>query len=366
MLSQYNNIDALYIHIPFCIKKCDYCDFLSFQLEKDTEKKYAKYLLEELSMYSDYIYNTIYIGGGTPSVIEPDNIKILLESINIKPDSEITIEVNPKTVDIEKLRQYRNMGINRISIGIQSFDNKKLHILGRAHNVLEGKEAYFNARKAGFDNISLDLIFSTPNETMEELKNDLRELFFLEPQHFSIYSLIWEEGTVFYEKLNQGIFQITDNDLEGEMYNLIIEEANKYNYKHYEISNFSKDEYKSKHNIKYWENKNYVGVGLGASGYINNERYTNNLTFEEYYKNIDNGIFPRGHIEIVDKNEKEKYRAILNLRLLTEGYFPTEKNHIKLCKTLERKNLLKRNVNGKYVLTKNGLFIANDVMEVFL
>lgn len=365
MLNQYN-IDALYIHIPFCKKKCDYCDFLSFQIEKDMEERYMKYLLKELSMYSDYTYDTIYIGGGTPSIIEPKSIKTLLENIKIKTNSEITIEINPKTVDIEKLKQYRQMGINRLSIGIQSFNNKKLNVLGRIHSVFEGKEAYYNARKAGFDNISLDLMFSTPDETIEELKNDLKELLSLEPQHFSIYSLIWEEGTIFYEKLKQGVFQITDNDLEGEMYNLIIEEAKKHNYGHYEISNFSKKEYQSKHNIKYWENKNYVGIGLGASGYIDDERYTNKSTFEEYYKNIDNKIFPREHIEIINKEEKEKYRAILNLRLLTNGYFPIEENHIRLCKKLEEQKLLKRNINGKYVLTKNGLFVANDVMEVFL
>ncbi|MGF6907709.1 radical SAM family heme chaperone HemW [Fusobacterium sp. PH5-44] len=369
MLNQYNNeynVDALYIHIPFCIKKCDYCDFLSFKIEKDMEEKYMKYLLKELSMYSDYTYDTIYIGGGTPSIIKPENIKILLENIKIKPNSEITIEVNPKTVDIEKFIEYRQMGINRISIGIQSFDNKKLSILGRAHNIYEGKEAFFNSKKAGFDNVSLDLMFSTPDETIEELKNDLKELFELEPQHFSIYSLIWEEGTVFHEKLKKGIFQMTDNDLEGEMYNLIIEEAKQHNYTHYEISNFSKEEYQSKHNIKYWKNKNYVGIGLGASGYIENIRYTNKLNFDSYYSDIDNKKMPRDNIEVIDKYDNEKYKAILNLRLLNEGYLPHGDKYIKLCESLKEKKLLKRTINGKYMLTKKGLFIANDVMEVFL
>ncbi|MDR3259912.1 MAG: radical SAM family heme chaperone HemW [Fusobacteriaceae bacterium] len=362
------NIDAIYIHIPFCIKKCDYCDFLSFQVGCYDIDKYVDYLLREIKFYGCYSYDTVYIGGGTPSILDLNNIDKILSSLNIQSNAEITIEVNPGTINLEKIKNYRKLGINRLSIGIQTFNNKYLKILGRIHNANEGKEAYFNAIKGGFDNINLDLMFSLPGQNLLDIENDLEELFLLNPPHFSIYSLIWENGTKFYEKLKLGEFNITDNDLEAQMYEKIIDEANKNEYIHYEISNFSKNNYSSRHNLKYWKNKNYIGVGLGASGYVGKIRYKNLYDFDEYYKKIDERSFPIDESEnevINTKNELEKYSAILNLRLLKDGYTPKNENFLKTCKNLEKKSLL-ININGKYILSRKGLLFANDVMEEFL
>jgi len=363
--SKEKNIDALYIHIPFCLKKCDYCDFLSFNSDEKIIDKYMSYLLKEISLYPGYTYDTVYIGGGTPSIIHPEYIKKIIDKINLGENPEITIEANPKTLDKDKLIQYKNYGINRLSIGIQSFNDEKLKILGRAHNVQEAIGTYNLAREVGFNNISLDLMFSTPNETLAELKEDLEKLFTLKPEHFSIYSLIWEEGTVFYEKLKKGIFKVSDNDLESDMYSLIIDEARKRDYIHYEISNFSERGFQSRHNTKYWKNINYIGVGLGASGYVSEMRYSNYSELKEYYRAIERKEFPRGNIEIVDSLESEKYAAILNLRLLEEGYSPKNEKHKKLCEGLVKKGLTQK-IQDNYILTNKGLFLANDVMEEFL
>ena len=199
--------DAIYIHVPFCVKKCDYCDFLSFQSTKEERKKYVEFLIKEIRMYPKYKYDTVYFGGGTPSLLEPCDVRLILDELDIKEDAEITLEANPKTVDYEKLKGFREAGINRLSMGIQSFFDKFLKVLGRLHNSNEGEEAYFTARKAGFENISLDLMFSLPNQNIEDVKKDLEKMISLNPEHFSIYSLIWEPETKFFEKLEKGGLQ---------------------------------------------------------------------------------------------------------------------------------------------------------------
>lgn len=361
-------VDAIYIHVPFCKSLCSYCDFLSFSNTSDGDRrKYVDYLIKEIGMYTnknkEMAFDTIYFGGGTPSLLNPEDLKRVLDELVIKDGCEITIEVNPKSVDLEKLKRFREIGINRLSIGLQSFNDKMLKILGRGHNSSEGIQCYLDAREAGFDNISLDLMFSLPGQTIEQLDDDLQKLFELNPEHFSIYSLIWEEGTPFYEQLQKGILKETDNELEADMFNLIIEKSKKRLYNHYEISNFSKENMESKHNSKYWKNSQYLGIGLGASGYVGNERYKNFSTFEEYYESIDSVERPidLDEVEIVDLDLKEAYRNMLGLRLLQEGVTPSEKFFEKF-KELEQKGLLKK-VKDKYVLTKDGLFFANDVFQ---
>ena len=273
MLKIYNS----YIHIPFCEKKCNYCDFTSFRFSEDLNSKYLNYLLREIDIYKkkydlDEKQNTIYFGGGTPSLLSIEELNRILSNFNYDEHTEITIELNPKTVDKKKLREYKKLGINRLSIGVQSFNDKFLKSLGRIHNSLEAEKIYNDARELGFENISLDLMFSLPTQTLKDLEKDLNKLFLLEPNHFSIYSLIWEEGTKFYQDLVAGKLKETDNELEADMYERIIELAQIKGYKHYEISNFSKQNFESKHNMAYWENRNYLGLGLSAAGYIGNIR----------------------------------------------------------------------------------------------
>lgn len=393
-------LDAIYIHIPFCNTLCNYCDFLSFSnTTRDERKKYVDYLIKEIKMYTDknktqnlkgdsnlnpnlnsesgVEFDTVYFGGGTPSILDPEDLKRILDVLKIKEGCEITLEVNPKSVDFNKLKKFRDIGINRLSIGIQSFNDEKLKVLGRAHKSFEGEQCYLDAREAGFKNISLDLIFSLPDQTLEGLEQDLEKLFSLEPEHFSIYSLIWEEGTPFYEDLKKGVLKESDNDLEAEMFNLIIEKSKKKMYNHYEVSNFAKKNYESRHNSKYWRNSEYLGIGLGASGYIDNLRYKNFSDFQEYYMYIDSNKKPLDpdEIEIVDAELKEVYRNILGLRLLQEGVTPSEKYFGKF-KKLEEEGFLKKvgNVSEelgvnedseviRYILTEKGLLLANDVFQ---
>lgn len=355
-------MDAIYIHIPFCLKKCHYCDFLSFsgKSKKDLER-YVNYLIEEIKLYPENIYDTIYFGGGTPSILEPEQVRRILDVIKIGENAEITLETNPKTVDYEKLLKFRKIGINRLSIGIQSFHEKHLKNLGRLHRADEAINIYKEARRAGFENISLDLMFSLPEESMEDLKGDLYKIFQLRPEHFSIYSLIWEEGTEFFKKLEEGEYEETENDLEAEMYRYIIDESRNQGYIHYEISNFTLPGKESRHNSKYWKNREYLGIGIGASGYFEGIRYKNIENFQEYYDMIDSKRKPITETEKVDREGKESYKNILGLRLLQEGVIPGEK-YLEIFKGLEERGYLKQE-GERYVLTERGIFFANDVFS---
>ena len=357
-------LSGMYIHIPFCLNKCNYCDFLSFKSTEEEREKYVNALITEINMYPKFPLETVYFGGGTPSLLTPNQVKRILSNLIIKENAEITLEVNPKTVDFEKFKLFKEAGINRVSIGIQSFNDKTLKILGRLHSSNEGSEAFYLARKAGFENISLDLMFSLPNQTLNELKDDLNHLFSLKPEHFSIYSLIWEEGTDFFAKLEAGIYKETDNDLEASMYEVIIEEAEKHGYIHYEISNFCLPEKRAIHNTKYWKNEEYLGIGIGASGYYNNIRYKNVLKIPEYYAKISDNIKPILEEEFIDLNEKEIYEYILGLRIIPDGIIPKGK-YIDLCNNLVKDGFLIKN-KSQYLLSKKGVLMANDVFDKFI
>ncbi|BDU51149.1 radical SAM family heme chaperone HemW [Haliovirga abyssi] len=357
-------IDAIYIHIPFCVKKCNYCDFVSFSNNKNRDL-YIKYLIKELKLYSNYVYDTVYIGGGTPSLLKIEEVKEILNSINIAKNAEITFEINPKTVDYEKLKELKNLGINRVSIGCQSFNNETLKILGRIHNSEIAIKTYKDARKAGFDNINLDLMFAVPGQTLKTLKKDLNVLEELSPQHISIYSLILEENTKFWEMKKSGELNLVGEDLEAEMYKYIIEYLENIGYNQYEISNFSKTNYESKHNLKYWRNQHYVGAGLGASGYIQNKRYKNEITFEKYFEKIDNKKFPIKEVEKLNDRHIEEYKYILGLRLVREGVEILNSEYVEIAEKLIKRHLLNR-IKNRYFLTKKGLFLANDVFVEFI
>lgn len=357
-------VDGIYIHIPFCINKCNYCDFLSFKSNEEERKKYVDYILKEIDLYSEYEYDTVYLGGGTPSLLNYKDVERILKRLKIKNDAEITLEVNPKTVDLEKLKGFKSAGINRLSIGIQTFDDDMLRVLGRMHNSNEGIETYFQAREAGFKNISLDLMFSLPNQSFEQVKSDLKQLLELRPEHFSIYSLIWEEGTPFFKKLEEGVYSETDNDLEAQMFEYIIDRAEECGYIHYEISNFSLPTKEARHNSKYWENREYLGVGLGASGYIGKKRYKNQVQISKYYDNIDKGVLPILESEDVDLESKEEYKYMLGFRLLKKGVVPSEK-YLDRCLSLEKRGFLYRK-GESFLLTRKGIMLANDVLNEFI
>lgn len=358
-----------YIHIPFCEKKCNYCDFTSFKFSDTVSSEYISYLLKEIELYKNSydlseVQKTIYFGGGTPSLLSIEDLKKILSNFNYNKDTEITIELNPKTVNKEKLRKYKDLGINRLSIGVQSFNNVFLKTLGRIHNNEEAEKIYYEARELEFNNISLDLMFSLPEQSLESLEKDLEKLFLLEPDHFSIYSLIWEEGTKFYKDLITGKLKETENELEAQMYEKIIEEAQKKLYKHYEISNFSKQGFESKHNMIYWENKNYLGLGLSAAGYLGNIRYKNYGSFKRYYEKLDNINFPIEEREILTQEDIEAYEYLVGFRILGKKMYPTDRNIKIFEKSVRDKYLIKE--GDAYIMTKKGLMFFNDFISNFI
>ena len=326
------NVDALYVHIPFCEKKCEYCDFCTFINMSREYEKYTEALVKELKMYPEYEYDTVYFGGGTPSLLPIELLSYIMENIKYKKEGEITLELNPNDMSPEKLIQLRKLGINRLSIGIQSFQDHVLKFLG----------------------------------SPEDLKKDLETIIQLSPENVSIYSLIWEEGTVFWSKLQKGILSEMDQDLEAEMYEEIIDFLKKNGYVHYEISNFSKKGMGGVHNLKYWRNKEFIGAGLSAATYCKGKRYSNVRSFSKYYRCIEENIFPVDDksIEIVDKEEEKKLKNMLGLRLTEEGteYFEAEE-----VKKLLDNGLLERFDGGKRMrLTEKGILLANDVFVEFI
>ena len=365
MLKIYNT----YIHIPFCERKCNYCDFTSLKGTDNQIEKYVNYLLKEIDIYSkDYDLSekqdTIYFGGGTPSLLPIDSLKIILSRFFYDENTEITIEVNPKTVDIYKLKEYKNLGVNRLSIGIQTFNDENLKVLGRIHNSEEAIEVYNMAREVGFKNISLDIMFSLPNQTLEMLKIDLEKLILLNPEHISIYSLIWEEGTKFFKDLKAGKLKETDNDLEATMYEYIIDYLKSKGYGHYEISNFSKKDFEARHNSIYWENKNYLGLGLSAAGYLGNLRYKNFFYLKDYYDKLDKNILPVDEREELTEDDIEQYRYLVGFRLLNNPLIPS-KEYLEKCEILEKEAYLVKKENG-YILSSKGLMLFNDFIANFI
>lgn len=317
-----NKIVGLYVHIPFCEKKCHYCDFLTFTDQNDEILDYVNYLIKEIQMYEGkgYILDTIYIGGGTPSYLDANLMSKIISTIKevfiLEEDCEITIELNPESVNKKKIRAYLKSGINRFSMGVQSFDNQVLRIMGRIHR----KETVFEKlqimKELGCKNISIDLMMANPKQDINVLKNDLSIAVNLDVNHISYYSLILKEKTHFELWVNEGKFELFDPIEERKMYHLVTKTLKSHGFNQYEISSFSKEGYESIHNQKYWNLKNYLGVGMGASANIDLIRTTNTKKFKTYYEMIDSGRFPIEEKEVLSLDTREKEYLMLNLRML--------------------------------------------------
>ena len=313
---------GLYIHIPYCKKKCYYCDFLSSCNYKNLDE-YMQALYKEIRIYKEEFgsqhIDTIYIGGGTPSSIESSYIEKLMEVIdennNILLENEITIEVNPESANYEKLSSYNRAGINRVSMGCQSFDDEKLKSIGRIHNSDQIYEAYENIRAAGFSNVNLDLIFALPGQKLDDFKKDLDKILALESQHISAYSLILEEDTALYKMVNRGDINLLSDDLDRDYYHYLTDSLAENGYEQYEISNFAKAGYKSKHNLKYWNLDYYIGLGLGSSSFFNSKRYSNLELFDDYINRVEAGILPRTNIEEINYDSLKTDFILMGLRL---------------------------------------------------
>ena len=300
---------SVYIHIPFCNHICSYCSFTKFYYDKKKVSEYLNSLKQEIELnYKGEIIKTLYIGGGTPSSLNIDELNKLFEIIKIfklDNDLEFTIEVNPENITLEKIKLFKENKVNRISIGVESTNDKFLQYLGRNHDFNKVKEKIKLIKDVGINNINVDLIYALPNESLKDLENDIDNILSLDITHISTYSLMIEPHTKLYINNEKNI----DEEIDYLMYKLIIKKLTKHKYNHYEISNFSLKGYESRHNLVYWNNEHYYGFGLGASGYIDNIRYTNTTSLKEYNK--FNFIKDR---EILSKKDIISYELILGFR----------------------------------------------------
>ena len=341
---------GIYIHIPFCMQKCLYCDFVSYINKSECVKEYINCMIKEIQSYDFKKYNitTIYIGGGTPSFIESDYIKEIINVIQNKlekndtrwEDIEITIEVNPGTVTLEKLNDYKTVGINRISLGLQATQDRLLKQIGRIHNYKDFLEAYELLKRVGFNNINVDLMIGLPNQSIKDLKESLEKIIKLNPNHISVYSLIIEDGTPISKLLDEEKIKLPDEEIERQMYWYVKNKLELNGYNHYEISNFSKKGKESKHNLNCWKQKQYIGIGAAAHSYFKDIRYSNTNNIEEYIKNIK-----ENNIEKFVDNPLYVYREKIK-KLTDEGLIEVDLNNIKL--------------------TNKGLDLANVVFEEFI
>lgn len=376
---------GIYVHIPFCVKKCYYCDFISYDNKNELIEDYIQALINEIKIKSEEFSNeevsTIYIGGGTPSYIDSKYIIKIINTIkenyqvNIK-NIEVTLEVNPGTVTKEKLTDYINCGINRISIGLQSTNNELLKQIGRIHTYEKFLETYNLAKETGFKNINVDLMLALPNQTIEQLEESVYKVIELQPGHISLYSLILEEGTKLFVDYEQGKLNLPSDEEERTMYwrtKKILEEAG---YTHYEISNFAKDGYKSIHNVDCWEQKNYLGFGIAAHSYIENTRYSNIIETKQYIENIKNNKIKENKViqEIQNTNSMQKEFIMLGLRKIEGIKVSDFKNKfIQNPIYLYRKEFNELVENELVIieediikLTNKGIDFANIVWEKFI
>ena len=374
---------GIYIHIPFCVKKCSYCDFVSFCSDEKTWEQYTNAVvceIENKKIENSKKVTTIYIGGGTPSLIPENYIVKIINTVKsrfkIEESAEITIEVNPGTVTEKKLVAYKNVGINRISIGLQSAEDRILKLIGRIHNYQTFLSTYNLTRNIGFENINVDLMLAIPTQTKGELLNTLNKVIELKPNHISLYSLIVEENTEIKKALEVGNLEYVDEKVEREMYWKTKRILEKNGYFHYEISNFAKRGLESKHNMDCWNQEEYIGFGIAAHSYINNKRFSNISNLEEYIKNINEENFEK-NIELHEsqtKQDKMKEYMIIGLRKIDGISISEFERRFRISPLfyfrfeidkLVKENLLE--VDLDYIkLTKKGLDFANIVFEEFI
>ena len=367
----------LYVHIPFCVRKCQYCDFLSGPSDEETKDRYIEALLKEIRAAEhteNYEIVSVFIGGGTPSALKAEAIASIMRTLQEQfffcEDAEVTIEANPVTVDLEKLTIYRNVGINRLSLGLQSTDAEELKLLGRIHSYEEFLKSYEWAREAGFSNINIDLMFAIPGQTGEAWRQHLYQVAELNPEHISAYSLIIEEGTPFAEQN----LDLPDEDTEYQMYEDTAEILERYGYRQYEISNYAKQGYMCRHNAGYWQRREYLGFGLGASSLYGGMRFSNTHQMQEYLKESRNPDQIRKDVTVLSRNERIEEFMFLGLRM-TEGISEKkfEENFDVRLMDVYGDILQKYEETGfmehmetKWRLTRKGIHVSNHILADFL
>ncbi len=373
---------GLYVHIPYCRQKCSYCDFNSYASMEGTVPEYFNALNNEISSYSDmlqgFTVKTVFMGGGTPSYVDSKYMHQLMSSLNrhmnIEGDAEISIETNPGTLTEKKLSVYRKAGINRLSIGLQAWQNSLLKYLGRIHNIEDFITNYKLALKAGFNNINVDLIFGIPGQSIKDWTDTIDNISQLDITHLSCYSLKIEEGTPFGLQLEKGKLKAVEDELDREMYWLAIEKLRNNGFKQYEISNFAREGYECRHNLVYWNAEEYVGFGAGAHSYFNKKRFNNVGDIHRYSSLINNNESTIENVQAIDEQDSMSEYMILRLRLV-EGVLSKDFEQrfgvalsTKYSKQIERlvsSGLADFNGN-KLRLTQKGLDLANQAFVEFI
>ncbi|WP_456400132.1 radical SAM family heme chaperone HemW [Persephonella sp.] len=363
-------IKGLYIHIPFCELKCPYCDFVSIEnTSKDLVKKYFEYLKKELLLYKDenYYLKTIYFGGGTPSVADPksivDLIKFVKENFKTETSLEITVEINPKTYRLEDFMSLKEGGVNRISLGIQSFIDKNLINLGRNHNSKDGIKAVEDCYNSGIKNINLDMIYGIKDQTLNDLEEDLKIYTSLPIKHISAYMLTAYDGTELSKQVKGGDYKLPDEDKLFKMFVMIDDYLKDKGFERYELSNWCKEGFKCKHNYFYWTHIEYLGIGVSAWSFINKVRSGNTISLDEYFSTLDRDLKPIKFQEVIDDKEFLKEKIFLNLRLSDGIDIEYLKGKEGLIKDLVKEGYGFEK-NGKFVLTKKGLIVINNIVSI--
>lgn len=373
---------GIYIHIPFCLQKCDYCDFYSLPLtQPDLLEDYTRSIIRELDMRKNETgrpFVSIYLGGGTPSLLQPEQVEQILSAIFAAYPSqgeiEISMEMNPATATLQKLKEFKAAGVNRMSVGVQSFSDQELKLLGRIHDRAEAEDALRYVHQAGFDSFSLDLIYGLPGQTRSDWGRNLSRAVEFDPQHISGYLLQLEPTTPMARKIEKGMMSLLDDETEAGLYYNMIDYLKKQGYRHYEISNFARPGCECRHNLLYWRSRPYLGIGCGAVSFNDKERYINQPPVENYISALlNNRRPPVTMLESMDSEERLIDAMIMGLRL-TEGINCTDFQHrwgidilkkyhdiISDCQT---RGLLEQE-NGCIYLTKRGYFLSNQVLSEF-
>lgn len=368
---------GLYVHIPFCIKKCNYCDFCSYSnVDAPTRRAYINALVKEIKRYrreEKIEIDTIFFGGGTPSLLEPCEVETICDAIgdtfSVREDCEFTIEANPRTVTEEKLLAYISHGVNRVSIGLQTIHENERKILGRIHNFEDFLEAYSLVRKCGISNLGVDVMYGIPSQSVNSFRETLKAVVALSPNHISAYGLILEEGTPLWQMRDSISFPTEDE--ECEMYELACNFLASCGYNHYEISNYAKAGYESRHNLKYWENKSYIGVGAAAYSCYGGKRYGNFAGIDEYLSEN-----PTQYItEELHDSEASAYEFIMLGLRLKRGISISEYKSLFLSDFLTgREEKIKSFISGGYMtfdgdriaLTEKGFYVSNTILTDLL
>lgn len=368
---------SAYVHIPFCTQICYYCDFSKVFIKNQPVDSYLEHLLQEFHSYDIQKLRTLYIGGGTPTALSAPQLEVLLDGLTKNLDlsvlEELTIEANPGDLDEYKIAVLKNSAVNRVSLGVQTFDDKMLKKIGRSHLEKDIYENIDRLKLAGFDNISIDLIYALPGQTMDQVKDNVAKAIALDIPHMSLYSLILENHTVFMNRMRRGKLPLPKEEVEAEMFEYIIAELEHAGFEHYEISNFSKPGFESRHNLMYWDNAEYYGIGAGASGYVNGVRYKNHGPIRHYLKAVEEGNarINEEHLSLREQMEEEMFLGLRKKTGVSKARFEEkfgtsfEELYGQVVRDLCHQGLLQ--VEGQQIrMTKKGLFLGDTVAERFI